>query len=487
MARRAFIGRLDDVRALGFDERFIRMWEYYLALSEAGFATGISQDLQIVLEKRRGLALTTPRSVTPQRFPIRIGRRSQLVLLLFGVRPANAYVDLGDDELDAHFGFFRFRTPTSNLTSWRIEGPWRWITAIGVRFSVRDHDLTFGGTNRGGVRVDFKEPVRVAGVRVPALYLTVDDLEGFAAALGRGRAPRHRHEEAGSAWRCQTRARTTPWRTPADRDPLASLGRTSSARRPTHTGGRIPESTSVSSRAAYECRCPDDTGGPPYRLRTSSATDEADRPVLVLWPMESSMLSKTCTTDTRRWPTRSPTASRIDSTLAEDVVQDAFRAWRNAARYVEGRGSVKTWLLAIVHHRAIDAVRRRRPTTELPDIELPPPAAFTPPDVGRGGRRLEPRPPGALAALSDAQREAIELAYFGGLTEQEIADRTAPRSGRSRAGCGWAAGDAAQPGANGCGQGDRGFDASSWTGRHAAPAAHSLATRTVPRRSFVGG
>ena len=52
---RAVHGRLDDVRALGFDERFIRMWEYYLALSEAGFATGISQDLQIVLEKGRGL------------------------------------------------------------------------------------------------------------------------------------------------------------------------------------------------------------------------------------------------------------------------------------------------------------------------------------------------------------------------------------------------------------------------------------------------
>ena len=43
------------MRSLGFDERFIRMWEYYLALSEAGFATGISQDLQIVLEKPRGL------------------------------------------------------------------------------------------------------------------------------------------------------------------------------------------------------------------------------------------------------------------------------------------------------------------------------------------------------------------------------------------------------------------------------------------------
>ena len=117
-----------------------------------------------------------------------------------------------------------------------------------------------------------------------------------------------------------------------------------------------------------------------------------------------------------------------DATLAEDVVQEAFLGvWRNAARYVEGRGSVKTWLLAIVHHRAIDAVRRRRPTTELPDIELPPPAAFTLPDVwaevaaGLDADTVR----GALAALSDVQREAIELAYFGGMTQHEIADRTA--------------------------------------------------------------
>ena len=41
---------------MGFDDRFVRMWEYYLALSEAGFATGISQDLQIVFEKRRAIA-----------------------------------------------------------------------------------------------------------------------------------------------------------------------------------------------------------------------------------------------------------------------------------------------------------------------------------------------------------------------------------------------------------------------------------------------
>jgi cyclopropane-fatty-acyl-phospholipid synthase len=50
--RTAFLARRDEVRSLGFDERFIRMWEYYLAISEAGFATGVTQDLQIVLEKR---------------------------------------------------------------------------------------------------------------------------------------------------------------------------------------------------------------------------------------------------------------------------------------------------------------------------------------------------------------------------------------------------------------------------------------------------
>ena len=54
--RSNFHARLDDVRTLGFDERFIRMWEYYLAISEAGFATGITQDQQLVLEKRRGIA-----------------------------------------------------------------------------------------------------------------------------------------------------------------------------------------------------------------------------------------------------------------------------------------------------------------------------------------------------------------------------------------------------------------------------------------------
>src|SRR4249920_2900613 len=112
-----------------------------------------------------------------------------------------------------------------------------------------------------------------------------------------------------------------------------------------------------------------------------------------------------------------------DATLAEDVVQDAFLgAWRNAARYVEGRGSVKTWLLSIVHHRAIDAVRRRRPTSELPDREEVPPPQLRLPDVwGQVAANLDAEMVrAAMDVLSDVQREAIELSYYGGLTQQEI-------------------------------------------------------------------
>jgi len=54
--RNSFFAHLSQVRAMGFDERFIRMWDYYLSLSEAGFRTGMTQDLQIAFEKRRGVA-----------------------------------------------------------------------------------------------------------------------------------------------------------------------------------------------------------------------------------------------------------------------------------------------------------------------------------------------------------------------------------------------------------------------------------------------
>ena len=116
-----------------------------------------------------------------------------------------------------------------------------------------------------------------------------------------------------------------------------------------------------------------------------------------------------------------------DAAVAQDVVQDGFvGAWRNASRYAQVRGSVKTWLLAIVHHGAIGALRRRRPAAELPDREDAPPAMLTLPDVWPevAGRLLRLEILAALRTLSDVQREAIELAYFGGLTQQEIAKKT---------------------------------------------------------------
>ena len=116
-----------------------------------------------------------------------------------------------------------------------------------------------------------------------------------------------------------------------------------------------------------------------------------------------------------------------DTTAAEDAVQEAFLGvWRNAARYEEGRGSVKTWLLSIVHHRAVDTLRRRRATIELPDVEAATPAALTVPDVwGEVAGRLDGEEVRvALSSLPSAQREAIELAYFDGLTQQEISTRT---------------------------------------------------------------
>ena len=166
----------------------------------------------------------------------------------------------------------------------------------------------------------------------------------------------------------------------------------------------------------------------PLPLRTSSAADEVDRAVLArLADGELDALEELYD----RYKTMAYSiAYRItnDATLAEDVVQDAFLgAWRNAARYVEGRGSVKTWLLSIVHHRAIDAVRRRRPTSALPEREAVPPAELRLPDVwAEVSSRLDAGAVrDAMAILSDVQREAIELAYFGGLTQFEVAERTA--------------------------------------------------------------
>ena len=119
-----------------------------------------------------------------RRFPIRIGARSRgLVRVLFGATPETAWAEVDADGLKARFGRFHLETPLENIATWRIEGPFLWITAIGVRMSVRHRDISFAGSPHGGVRMDFGVPVRYGRVSVPALYVGADDLEGLAAAL----------------------------------------------------------------------------------------------------------------------------------------------------------------------------------------------------------------------------------------------------------------------------------------------------------------
>jgi RNA polymerase sigma factor (sigma-70 family) len=161
--------------------------------------------------------------------------------------------------------------------------------------------------------------------------------------------------------------------------------------------------------------------------RTAPSTDDADRAVLAL--VTDGQLDALQDLYDRYRTMAYSIALRIttDPSLAEDVVQDAFLGvWRNASRYVEGRGSVKTWLLSIVHHRAVDAVRRRRPTTALPEREDTPSMSLTLPDIWQevAGNLDRDEIASALRSLTDVQREAIELAYWGGLTQQEIAART---------------------------------------------------------------
>ena len=112
--------------------------------------------------------------------------------------------------------------------------------------------------------------------------------------------------------------------------------------------------------------------------------------------------------------------------VAEDVTQEAFLSiWRSRARYQPGRGSVRSWILGIVHNRAVDGLRRnlvhdrRRAGAEALEAR---PAADPPTDV-EAIRREEGRAVRtALRALPTEQNQVIELAYYGGYTHAEIAD-----------------------------------------------------------------
>jgi RNA polymerase sigma-70 factor (ECF subfamily) len=111
---------------------------------------------------------------------------------------------------------------------------------------------------------------------------------------------------------------------------------------------------------------------------------------------------------------------------AEDVTQEAFlNLWRSGARYERARGSVRTWVLGIVHHRAIDHLRRatvhdrRRASDEGMEERFEAPER-TDAEVARRDEAKTVRD--AMETLPPDQCQVIELAYFGGFTHTEIAD-----------------------------------------------------------------
>src|SRR5262249_6613050 len=121
-------------------------------------------------------------------------------------------------------------------------------------------------------------------------------------------------------------------------------------------------------------------------------------------------------------------AHALDRAAAEDIVQDVFLVvWRKADRFDPARGTVRAWLLQIAHHRVLNELRRRSRQPELePDGEArlreiatrePRPAPRLP---AQSRRQLVET---ALDELPDAQREALDLAYFNHLTHQQVAAR----------------------------------------------------------------
>jgi RNA polymerase sigma-70 factor (ECF subfamily) len=130
-------------------------------------------------------------------------------------------------------------------------------------------------------------------------------------------------------------------------------------------------------------------------------------------------------------PSARALAQRVvrQANLAEDIVQEAFLSiWESPDGYDPGRGSVRSWLMTTVHHRAVDAVRREEAQRRRVDeaagetvILVQDPADQVVEEVGLPEERAAIL--SALEGLPAEQRQVIELMYFDGLTQSKIADR----------------------------------------------------------------
>jgi len=111
-----------------------------------------------------------------------------------------------------------------------------------------------------------------------------------------------------------------------------------------------------------------------------------------------------------------------DTGQAEDVMQDIFiQLWRKPSAFVSGRGSLGGWLVVVARNRAIDSLRRRRPTDSVEDVVL---ASST--DLASEAERntLIEKVRVYLHQLPPEQRKSVEMAYFEGMSHSEIAEKT---------------------------------------------------------------
>ena len=113
-----------------------------------------------------------------------------------------------------------------------------------------------------------------------------------------------------------------------------------------------------------------------------------------------------------------------DESLAQDAVQDAFLAvWRTADRFLAERAKASTWILTLVHRRAVDLVRRQERRRGEPLESAPEPVASEQVEEQAAIRFQRQVVQEALRRLPPEQREALELGYYAGLTQSELAER----------------------------------------------------------------
>jgi RNA polymerase sigma-70 factor (ECF subfamily) len=111
-----------------------------------------------------------------------------------------------------------------------------------------------------------------------------------------------------------------------------------------------------------------------------------------------------------------------DTGAAEDVLQEVFlQLWRRPSAFDSARGSLGSWLAVITRNRAIDSIRKRRPETDIENVVL----SVSPDFAGEADRATAAeKVRGVMGAMAPAQRSALEMAYWEGMSHSEIAEQT---------------------------------------------------------------